>query len=71
MLLLHGSPLLRIKKGREKILSRPVFCENLWKLYQVFYMGDCGSSSAGKGRPALPDQPEEKEEDPLPMPDRI
>jgi hypothetical protein len=32
-------------------------------------MGDCGSSSAGKGRPALPDQPEE-EEDPLPMPNR-
>jgi len=23
-------------------------------------MGDCGSSPAGKGRPALPDQPEER-----------
>jgi len=34
-------------------------------------MGDCGSSPAGKGRPALPDQPEEREEDPLPMPNRI
>jgi hypothetical protein len=33
-------------------------------------MGDRGSSPAGKGRPALPDQPEEREEDPLPMPNR-
>jgi hypothetical protein len=44
---------------------------NLKKLLRVFYMGDCGSSSAGKGRPALPDQPEENVEDPLPMPNRI
>jgi hypothetical protein len=41
------------------------------KTFSGFYMGDCGSSSAGKGRPALPDQPEEREEDPLPMPNRI
>jgi hypothetical protein len=59
------------KKAGRNFSPGLYFCENLKKPYKVYYMGDCGSSSAGKGRPALPDQPEEKEEDPLPMPNRI
>jgi len=55
------------KKGREILLSRPVFPDNV--LFLRLFWVYCGSFPAGKGRPALPDQPEEEEE-PLTMPNR-
>jgi len=56
-----------MKKGREILLSRPVFPDIV--LFLRLFWVYCGPFPAGKERPALPDQPEEEEE-PLPMPNR-
>jgi hypothetical protein len=37
-------------------------------VFPLYSVSGCGLFPAGTGRPALPDQPEEEEDDPVPMP---